>query len=109
MLEPVQVVTTTAERADAERIASALVERRLAACVQIGGPIHSYYRWQGAVEHGEEWVCTIKTTGQAYEHVEQAIRELHPYDEPEILALPIVNGSKGYLQWVTDQIDIDLA
>lgn len=105
MLEAVQVVTTTAERPDAERIATTLVERRLAACVQVGGPVTSWYRWQGAVQQAEEWVCTIKTTSQAYEHVEQAILELHPYEQPEILATPIAHGSKGYLQWLTDQID----
>lgn len=106
MLEAIQVTTTTQQRADAERIASWLVEQHLAACVQVSGPITSCYRWQGEFETTEEWCCTIKTTARAYERVEQAIRELHPYDEPEILATPITAGSKGYLQWLTDEVDI---
>jgi periplasmic divalent cation tolerance protein len=105
MLEAVQVVTTTGQRAEADAIAEVLVQRRLAACVQVSGPVSSCYRWKGEIQRAEEWVCTIKTTVQAYEHVEQAIRELHPYEEPEILALPISHGSQGYLRWLTDQID----
>jgi periplasmic divalent cation tolerance protein len=104
MLQALQVATTTANKADAERIARALVEQRLAACVQISGPITSTYRWQDAIETAAEWVCTIKTTGESYQRVETAIRELHPYDEPEIIALPIVAGSPSYLSWLQDQI-----
>lgn len=104
MSEAIQVTTTTATKEDAQRIAAALVERRLAACVQVGGPITSCYRWQGAIETAEEWLCTIKTTRAAYEQVERAIRQLHPYDEPEIIAVPIVAGSAGYLQWLDRQV-----
>ena len=106
MLEAIQVTTTTEKREDADRIASWLVEQRMAACVQVSGPITSCYRWKGEVETAEEWRCTIKTTAQAYEHVEEAIRKLHPYDEPQILATSITAGSKGYLQWLTDEVDI---
>jgi periplasmic divalent cation tolerance protein len=106
MLEAIQVTTTMENRTDADRIASWLVEQRLAACAQVSGPITSCYRWKGDIETAGEWQCTIKTTARAYEQVEQAIRELHPYDEPEIIATPIVNGSKGYLQWLTDEVDI---
>jgi periplasmic divalent cation tolerance protein len=107
MAEAIQVSTTTATKADAEKIASALVARQLAACVQVGGPITSRYRWQGQVESAEEWLCTIKTTAQAYQRVEQAIRELHPYQEPEIIAVPIVAGSPGYLGWLAAQVAVD--
>ncbi len=106
MLEAIQVTTTMENRADADRISSWLIEQRLAGCAQVSGPITSCYRWEGEIETTEEWLCTIKTTARAYEQVEQAIRELHPYDEPEIIATPIVNGSKGYLQWLTDEVDI---
>lgn len=105
MGEAIQVHTTTATRADAERIAAALVEGRLAACVQIGGPITSSYRWQGAIETAEEWQCAVKTTRAAYARVERAIRELHPYEEPEIIAVPIVAGSSGYLAWLGEQVE----
>jgi periplasmic divalent cation tolerance protein len=104
MHETIQVSTTTGTKADAERIAAALVERRLAACVQVGGPIGSCYRWQGKIETAEEWLCTAKTTREAYDQVEQAIRELHPYEEPEIIAVPIVAGSPGYLAWLREQV-----
>ena len=104
MHETIQVNTTTATKADAERIAAALVEQRLAACVQVSGPIHSCYRWQGEIETAEEWLCSVKTTREAYDQVEQAIRELHSYDEPEIMAVPIVAGSAGYLAWLREQV-----
>jgi periplasmic divalent cation tolerance protein len=103
MTDALQIVTTTANKADAERIAQGLVERRLAACVQIGGPIKSCYRWQGQIETAEEWVCTIKTRHSHYGQVEAAIRELHPYEMPEILATPIVAGSQAYLAWLDEQ------
>jgi len=104
MSEAIQVSTTTATKEDAQKIAAALVERRLAACVQVGGPITSVYRWQGVIETADEWLCTIKTTRAAYEQVEAAIRQLHPYDEPEIIAVPIVAGSAGYLKWLDQQV-----
>lgn len=104
MTDAIQVVTTTAQKADAEKIAAALVERRLAACVQISGPIVSCYRWKGALERAEEWVCTIKTTAAAYPRVEQAIRQLHPYEVPEILALPVLAGSASYLAWLNEEV-----
>ena len=104
MHETIQVNTTTATKAEAERIAAALVERRLAACVQVSGPIHSCYRWQGKIETAEEWLCTAKTTREAYDQVEQAIRDLHSYEEPEIIAVPIVAGSAGYLTWLREQV-----
>lgn len=98
--EHLLVLTTTGSEAEAERIAAALVERRLAACVQVLGPIHSRYRWQDEVEQAEEWRCEAKTTAALYPRVEAAIRELHSYDEPEIVAVPIVAGSPGYLAWI---------
>ena len=99
----IEIVTTTAEKADAQRIAGALVERRLAACVQVGGPIESVYRWEGRTHTGAEWVCTIKTRRELYQQVEAALAELHPYDEPQVIALPVVAGRAGYLKWVRDE------
>ena len=96
----IQVVTTTALREEAERIARELVEARLAACVQIVGPITSTYRWQGQIETGEEWQCWAKTRGALFARVEEAIRRIHPYEVPEILAVPVVAGSASYLAWL---------
>jgi periplasmic divalent cation tolerance protein len=100
MSEHLQVTTTIDSEAAAERIAAALVERGLAACVQVLGPIASTYRWQGEVERAREWICVAKTTTARYPEVEAAIRELHAYEEPEIVATAIVAGSSGYLDWI---------
>jgi periplasmic divalent cation tolerance protein len=98
--EYLQVTTTVGSEEEADRIGAAVVERRLAACVQVIGPIASRYRWQGAVERSTEWMCVAKTSAARYAELEAAIRELHSYDEPEILATPIVAGSAGYLEWI---------
>ena len=100
MSQFIQIITTTASADDARRIARAIVERRLAACVQIVGPIESVYRWEGKIEAATEFQCWIKTRGDLYSSAEEAIRELHTYDVPEILAIPVVQGSAAYLEWL---------
>jgi periplasmic divalent cation tolerance protein len=100
----VQTVTTTASRADARRIARALVDRRLAACVQIVGPVESTYRWQGKVTTAREWLCLIKTTQARYRQLAAAVEALHPYDTPEIIAVPIAAGSRRYLDWLASSV-----
>jgi periplasmic divalent cation tolerance protein len=107
MADHLQVLTTAGSEEEAARIASVLVERRLAACVQVLGPIVSRYRWQGVVEEAEEWQCLAKTEAARYPEVEAAIRELHSYEEPEIVATPIVAGSEGYLGWVSAEVRAD--
>jgi periplasmic divalent cation tolerance protein len=104
MPDPLQVVTTTATKAEAERIATALVERRLAACVQIVGPITSTFRWEGKIQTAEEWLCIAKTRRGLYSLVENAIRELHSYQVPEIVATAIVAGSQAYLDWLASEV-----
>lgn len=104
MAEYLQVLTTVNAEEEAERIAAALVERRLAACVQVTGPISSHYRWQGKVERSQEWLCLVKTEASRCPEVEAAIAELHSYDEPEIIATPIVAGSAGYLAWISESL-----
>ena len=95
------VVLTTAPTAEeADALAAALVERQLAACVQIVGPVTSVYRWEGAVQRSEERLLLVKTTAAAYPRVEAAIRELHSYECPEVVALPIEAGSCDYLAWI---------
>jgi periplasmic divalent cation tolerance protein len=104
-MDHLQVLTTVGSEEEAGRIASLLVGRKLAACVQVAGPIVSRYRWRGAVEEEREWQCLAKTTRAAYDSVEAAIREVHSYDEPEIVATPIVAGSAGYLAWIEENVD----
>ncbi|MBN1811041.1 MAG: divalent-cation tolerance protein CutA [Anaerolineae bacterium] len=98
----VQVTTTAETKADAQAIADAVVEKRLAACAQIIGLVTSTYWWQGEIEIAEEWLCVIKSKAALYEELEKAIRAIHPYEEPEIIATPIIKGSKSYLAWLDE-------
>jgi periplasmic divalent cation tolerance protein len=102
--EYLQALTTVGSEEEAERISAALIDRRLAACVQVVGPISSRYRWQGKVEVEREWMCVAKTTLDRYPELEAAIRELHSYEQPEIVAIPIVAGSPGYLNWLSGSL-----
>ncbi len=95
-----QVLTTVQAREDAQKMAGALVEARLAACVQVVGPTLSTYWWKGKIEKATEWLLLIKTRKELYAQLEQAIKELHPYQTPEIIALPITAGSREYLDWI---------
>jgi periplasmic divalent cation tolerance protein len=104
MAEFIQVLTTVERREEAERIARSLVEKRLAACVQIVGPIASTYRWKGEVETAEEWQCLVKTRRDLYPQVERGIRLLHSYAVPEIIATPIIAGSADYLAWLGENV-----
>ncbi|MEQ8202526.1 MAG: divalent-cation tolerance protein CutA [Smithellaceae bacterium] len=96
----ISVTTTTATKEEAQKIARHLVAQRVAACVQIAGPIISTYRWQGKVETAEEWLCVIKTRESLYPELEKAIISLHSYETPEIIAVPIIKGSREYLSWL---------
>ena len=100
----IQVTTAAPSKEIADAIAAALVEQRLAACVQVIGPIASTYRWQGAVERAEEWLCLIKTEQRLFGAVESAIRSLHPYETPEIVATPVIEGSAAYLAWISASV-----
>jgi periplasmic divalent cation tolerance protein len=102
--EYVQVLTTVGSVEEAERVSSVLIERRLAACVQVSGPVVSRYRWQGEIEEAQEWQCLAKTEARLYPEVEAAIREAHSYEEPEILAIPVLTGSPGYLRWIGENL-----
>jgi periplasmic divalent cation tolerance protein len=100
----IQITTTTETKEQAQTIAQHLVKSRLAACVQIVGPINSTYRWKDKVENAQEWLCLIKTRADLYNKVEAAIKSLHSYETPEIIAVPIVKGSKEYLNWIDDEM-----
>lgn len=104
MTDFIQVSTTTETKQAAQEIAAALVEQRLAACVQVSGPVESVYRWQGKVQQSQEWLCTAKTRASLFPQVEAAIRELHTYECPEIVAVPIADGSAAYLAWLGEQL-----
>lgn len=98
------VLTTAGSHEEARQIARALVERRLAACVNLVGPIESIYRWKEEVETAPEWLLLIKTTAGAFENVRDAIRELHSYELPECIEIPIEAGSAEYLHWMEQNV-----
>jgi periplasmic divalent cation tolerance protein len=100
----IQITTTTETKEEAEKIAQYLVEQKLAACVQIIGSIKSTYRWKGKVESAQEWLCLIKTPEELYDKVETAIKKLHSYETPEIIAVPIIKGSNEYLNWLDNEL-----
>jgi len=100
----IQVMTTTETREQAQTIARYLVEEKLAACVQITDVVESTYRWKGNVECSREYLCLIKTREDLFPKIEAAIKKLHSYETPEIIAVPIVKGSKEYLKWLEDTL-----
>lgn len=100
-----QVQTAAGSREEAERIATALVEARLAACVQVVGPVESRYWWDGRLETATEWLCLVKTTEERVDEVIAAVQAAHSYDTPEVIALPVIAGSSGYLRWIAEVAD----
>lgn len=104
--EIVIVLTSLPDRAAAMKLAQTLVERRLAACVNVLAECTSVYRWKGAVENAAEVPVLIKSRAARYAELETAIRELHPYELPEIVAVPLRHGAPEYLQWVMDETSI---
>jgi periplasmic divalent cation tolerance protein len=100
MSDELIVFVTVASRDDGERIADAVVGERLAACVNILGPIRSIYRWQGEIARDDEHLLLIKTTRARYAELEARVRALHTYEVPEVVALPIERGSTPYLEWI---------
>jgi periplasmic divalent cation tolerance protein len=99
-LSPVLVLTTLPDRESAHVVAQALVDARLAACVSIGAPVTSMYHWQGATETADEVPVTIKTRAELFDAVAAAVRACHPYELPEIIAVPITDGTPDYLAWL---------
>jgi periplasmic divalent cation tolerance protein len=105
MTDKILVLVTCGSRKEARKIARALVERRLAACVnEIGAPVTSVYRWKGKVETAKEFLLVVKTTKERFAALRQAIGELHSYEVPEIIALAIVEGSRDYLDWISESV-----
>ena len=100
----IEIKTTTGSREEATIIAQHLVGKKLAACVQILGPIISIYHWKGKMETAQEWLCLIKTQQDLFDKTEAAIKKLHSYKIPEIVAVPIVKGSKEYLNWLENEV-----
>jgi periplasmic divalent cation tolerance protein len=101
------ILCTCPDRGTSEKIAKRLVEGRMAACVNIMPGLTSIYTWQDRIETAEEHLLLIKSTKERYPAIEQAIRELHPYELPEIIALPIVQGLPDYLNWIDTCVSVN--
>lgn len=101
--EYLQVQTTTDSRAEAVELGRAAVQARLAACAQVAGPVASTYWWEGGIERAEEWLVLLKLPADRYAELAAFIAERHSYDEPEIVALPILAGSASYLSWIQEE------
>lgn len=104
MTDAIVILVTAGSEAEAEKIARALVEEQLAACVNILNPIRSIYRWQGQVADDREWLLLIKTRAERFAAVESRVKALHSYQVPEVIALPIVTGAEGYLRWLRESV-----
>ena len=101
--EYLQVQTTTDSRAEAMELGRAAVEARLAACAQVAGPVASTYWWEGGIERAEEWLVLLKLPAARLGELTAFLTERHSYDEPEIVALPIVAGSPSFLSWLREE------
>ena len=104
MTDFIQVFITINVRSKAKEIAERLIDKRLAACVQISGPVTSLYRWEGKVAEDEEWLLIVKSSRAHYSELEAEVRKIHGYEVPEILAVPIADGNKAYFSWMKKEL-----
>jgi periplasmic divalent cation tolerance protein len=104
MTDKVVVLITAASRRECKKIAKHLVEEKLAACVNITQGIESVYRWEGKVTTDKGYLMLIKTTREVFDEIKHAVAQIHSYHTPEIICLPIIDGSRNYLQWVGDSV-----
>ena len=104
MTDKVVIMVTAASRRECRKIARHLVEEKLAACVNITQAIESIYHWEGKLADEKEFVLFIKSTRELFPEIKAAIAKLHSYHTPEIICLPIIDGSRNYLQWVADSV-----
>lgn len=104
MTDKVVILVTAANRDECKKIARHLVEKRLAACVNISQPIESVYRWEGQIAEEGEFLLIIKSIRELFTEIKTEISKLHSYHTPEIICLPVIDGSRNYLQWISDSV-----
>ena len=107
MTDIVIILVTAGSEGEAEKIARTLVEERLAACVNLISPLRSIYRWEGKIQDDREWLLVIKTKQTHFAAIEARVKALHSYQVPEVIALPVVNGSEKYLEWVRGETKVE--
>ena len=103
-MEYTLIMVTTSSREEAEKIATTLLERKLIACANILGPVSSRFWWQGKIDLAEEYMIFMKTKRELFDQVADNVKQLHSYEVPEIIALPIVEGAKPYLEWINSSL-----
>jgi periplasmic divalent cation tolerance protein len=104
MTDKIVVFNTCGSAEEAERLARRVVEEHLAACVNVLSPVRSFYRWKGAVEESTEWLLIIKSTRDKFDALRAALESAHTYEVPEVIAIPIVDGSPHYLAWIDREV-----
>lgn len=104
MPEPLVVLMTAGSQEEADRIANTLVAEMLAACVNVLPGVTSVYRWEGEAQRDQEWLLVAKSTREVLDDLVRRVQALHSYDLPEIIALPVLGGSKGYLRWIESEV-----
>ena len=103
MTDKIVVFTTCGSEEEARKLAAALIEKRMAACVNIAAPVTSVYRWKGKLEEAKEWMLIIKSRRERFEELRVVLEGAHSYELPEVLAIPVVEGSPNFLAWVEDE------
>ena len=103
MTPAIVVLVTAGSEQEAETIATALLEERLAACVNVTSPVRSLYRWEGRIADDREWQMVIKTQARLFDALAARVRALHSYDVPEIIALPVLAGTTDYVDWIQNE------
>ncbi|MDH5174080.1 MAG: divalent-cation tolerance protein CutA [Elusimicrobiota bacterium] len=103
-MKEIVIFITSGSEAEAKSLAQVLIEEKLAACVNILSGVESLYWWKGKIESSKEWMLVVKTRGEMAKKVIKRVKEVHSYEVPEVIALPIVQGNKDYLQWISDSL-----
>jgi periplasmic divalent cation tolerance protein len=104
MTDKIVVLSTCASAEEAERLARRVIDDRLAACVNVLSPVRSFYRWKGQIEDSAEWLLIIKSTREKFDALRTALESAHTYEVPEVIAIPIVEGSPNYLSWIEREL-----
>jgi periplasmic divalent cation tolerance protein len=104
MTDKIVVLSTCASAEEAERLARRVIDDRLAACVNVLSPVRSFYRWKGEIEDSAEWLLIIKSTRDKFDALRAALESAHTYEVPEVIAIPIVDGSPNYLSWIEREL-----
>lgn len=103
-MDYILVLVTISSREEAEKIANTLLKRKLIACVNIFGPVHSRFWWKGEIDKAEEYIMLMKTKRELFNQIVNNVKQLHSYEVPEIIALPIIEGFKPYLEWIDNSL-----